>query len=67
MNKGALDKLAGFASQFGANFYDLPCNMETITLTKNQWNVPKQYSLEAGNTLIPLRAGGQVGWQLSHV
>ncbi|MFT5343201.1 MAG: dihydroorotase [Paracoccaceae bacterium] len=31
---GALDKLEGFTSRHGPNFYKLPVNTETITLTK---------------------------------
>ncbi len=64
---GALDKLAEFASGFGADFYGLPRNKETITLVKAPWNVPQHYSLSAGNAVVPLRAGGQIGWRLSDV
>ena len=64
---GALDKLAEFTSGFGADFYGLPRNKETITLVKAPWNVPQHYSLSAGNAVVPLRAGGQIGWRLSDV
>ena len=33
--EGALDKLEGFASRYGAAFYKSPINEETITLTKS--------------------------------
>jgi len=61
----ALDKLEGFASRFGAEFYKLPINTETITLIKKPWQVPK--SLAYGNeTLIPLMAGQTLNWQIKH-
>jgi dihydroorotase len=58
---GALERLEGFASQFGADFYRLPRNTDQITLTKSSWRVPETYPLGEG-TLIPLRAGGEVSW-----
>lgn len=60
---GALDKLEGFASFFGADFYRLPRNKEKITLANEAWCVPEEYAL-GGETLIPFRAGGQLGWKL---
>ncbi len=64
---GALDKLAEFASGFGADFYGLPRNTETITLVKQPWNVPQHYSLGTGSTVVPLRAGSQINWRLTDV
>ena len=62
-NAGALDKLEAFAAFYGADFYGLPRNSETITLHKEDWTVPD--SLDFGNDkLIPLRAGETVGWKL---
>jgi len=59
----ALDKLEGFASRFGPQFYQLPINTKTITLIKKSWQVPK--SLAYGNeTLIPLMAGETLNWQI---
>lgn len=59
----ALDKLEGFASRFGPEFYGLPINHDTITLIKKPWRVPK--SLAYGNeTLIPLLAGKTLNWQI---
>src|SRR5574344_2570778 len=37
---GALDKLEGFASFFGADFYGLPRNSSQVTLQKQEWVVP---------------------------
>ncbi len=60
---GALDKLEGFASHFGADFYGLPRNSETITLVKQPWQLPE--SLAFGDTqLIPLRAGEALQWKI---
>ena len=62
---GALDRLEGFASRFGADFYGLPRNRETITLIKEPWHVPRHYPLGAGTAVVPLRAGERVGWRLT--
>ncbi|HJV05988.1 MAG TPA: dihydroorotase [Chromobacteriaceae bacterium] len=60
---GALDKLEGFASQHGPDFYRLPRNRDTITLVKESWTVPE--ALPYGDdTLVPLRAGESIGWRL---
>lgn len=60
---GKLDKLEGFASHFGADFYDLPRNSDTITLVRQDWQVPDHLPL--GQTqLVPLRAGETLRWKL---
>jgi len=60
---GALDKLEGFASHFGADFYGLPRNTETVTLKREAWTLPE--SLPFGDALIkPLRAGETLNWKL---
>ena len=61
---GALDKLEGFSSFFGADFYGLQRNTDTITLTKQEWSIPQSLAF-ADETLIPLRAGGTINWKLS--
>ena len=60
---GALDKLEAFASHFGADFYGLPRNTDTITLIKQDWQVPDTLSL-GDQPLVPLRAGEILRWQL---
>ena len=60
---GALDRLEGFASHFGADFYRLPRNTDRITLRKAPWTVPTQLPL-ADTHLTPLRAGEAVQWQV---
>ena len=61
---GALDRLEAFASFHGADFYRLPRNSDTITLQKESWSVPEAVPYGA-ETLVPLRAGGSVGWRLA--
>ncbi|MBT5783631.1 MAG: dihydroorotase, partial [Candidatus Thioglobus sp.] len=39
-SQNAMDKLEGFASFFGADFYNLPRNTDTIVLKKQDWVVP---------------------------
>lgn len=62
-NAGALDKLEGFASHFGPDFYQLPRNTDKITLLKQEWQAPESL-LMGGEALIPLRAGEMLRWQL---
>lgn len=60
---GALDKLEGFASFFGADFYQLPRNTHSITLEKQQWTVPSSYQV-AEQTITPLKANETLNWKL---
>ncbi|HVW69708.1 MAG TPA: dihydroorotase [Steroidobacteraceae bacterium] len=61
---GALPKLEGFASEFGADFYGLPRNEERITLVREAWDVPASYPFGDAE-LVPLRAGERIGWRLA--
>ena len=60
---GALDKLEGFASHHGADFYGLPRNTETITLSRQPWTLPESYPF-ADADIKPLRAGETLQWQV---
>jgi dihydroorotase len=60
---GRLDRLQGFASHFGADFYGLPRHAHTITLTKESWMPPESYAFGDG-ALVPYRAGEPIGWRL---
>jgi dihydroorotase len=60
---GALDKLEGFASLYGADFYRLPRNTDTLTLTRQTVDVPETVDF-GGEPGVPLRAGGQVAWSV---
>jgi len=58
----ALDKLEGFASFYGADFYKMPRNTETVTLEKRTWRMPLHF--EFGDShVIPLYAGAEIDWQ----
>jgi dihydroorotase len=61
---GALDRLEGFASLHGADFYGLPRNSGTITLLREPWQVPEHYPF-GGDELVPLRAGERIAWRLA--
>jgi len=57
----ALEQLEGFASFYGADFYRLPRNTETVTLKKSRWHLPTHF--EFGDTIVvPLRAGAEIHW-----
>jgi dihydroorotase len=59
----ALDKLDNFVSAFGADFYGLPRNKNTITLRKKSWKAPS--TLDFGNTALkPLKADEEILWQV---
>jgi dihydroorotase len=60
---GSLDKLEGFASYYGADFYRLPRNSGTVTLEKTTWRIPSFYG-ENGNTITPLKADEELSWKL---
>jgi len=60
---GALERLEGFASVFGAQFYGLPLNRETITLAREEWRIAERLPFGA-EELVPLRAGETVPWKL---
>ncbi len=62
----ALDKLEGFASCFGPDFYGLPRNTRQIALIKDAWTVPADFAF-GSDKVVPLRAGEQVRWKLKEV
>ncbi len=59
----ALDKLEAFASFYGADFYGLPRNEDTITLEKKAWLAPSSLNL-GEDKLRPLRAGENLQWRV---
>jgi len=60
---GALDRLEAFSSFYGADFYGLPRNRDTLTLERQPWQVPEE--LQMGNaSVVPLRAGETMCWCL---
>jgi dihydroorotase len=61
---GAMDKLEGFASFHGADFYGLPRNTGTITLRRESWTVPEGFAFGEAE-LKPLGAGESVPWRIA--
>jgi len=61
---GCLDKLEGFASHYGADFYGLPRNSGTVTLLKEDWQVPGEIILPNGQAIVPFFAGETLQWKL---
>jgi dihydroorotase len=61
--EGTIERLEGFASVFGPDFYGLPHNQEKITLEKSPWMVPDHYEF-AGSKLTPFFAGAELSWKL---
>ncbi len=62
-NAAALDRLEGFASHFGADFYGLPRNADKVTLRRESWTVPAEYPY-GEHGVVPLRAGETVQWRV---
>jgi dihydroorotase len=60
---GALDRLEGFASFFGADFYGLPRNLGTVTLKREGWTPPESFAFGEAR-LKPLRSGETLPWRL---
>lgn len=58
----ALDKLPGFASEFGADFYQLPRNTQEITLVREPWQVPEHLAFGT-EQLVPFWAGQTLQWK----
>ena len=61
---GKLDKLEGFTSRFGAEFYGLPVNTNTVTLINAPMQIPAAYPYFNGSTLTPLMAGETLPWSI---
>jgi dihydroorotase len=59
----ALDKLEGFASFYGADFYGLPRNTGIITLRRESWTPPESFAFGDAQ-LKPLRSGESLPWRL---
>jgi len=65
---GHIDRLEGFASHFGADFYDLPRNSGTITLTRQAHPIPAIIAAsnqEESDDLVPLLGGSVIQWKLT--
>lgn len=60
---GALDKLEGFASFHGADFYGLPRNSGSITMRRESWTPPDSFAFGEAQ-LKPLAAGEPLAWRM---
>ena len=61
---GALDKLEGFASFYGADYYRLPRNTDKVTMHKESWQAPDSLTM-GEHRLVPLRAGETLSWKMA--
>lgn len=61
---GALDKLEGFASCHGPDFYGLPRNTRRVVLEKSPWTAAADYAF-GSRRVVPLRAGEQIQWRVA--
>ncbi|MEE4292161.1 MAG: dihydroorotase [Cycloclasticus sp.] len=59
----ALDKLEGFSSFYGPDFYQLPRNKQTLTLSKESWQAPVNYTFDS-QTLTPFRQDTPLQWTI---
>jgi len=57
----ALDRLEGFSSHFGPDFYGLPRNTGSITLVKEPHTLPARHD----GGITPLMANEQLAWRLA--
>ncbi len=62
----SLDKLEGFASHYGADFYGLPRNTQKITLERSNWVMPELIELPNGDKIVPFFAGQELSWKLNN-
>ena len=59
---GALDRLEGFASEFGPDFYGLPRNMAKIRLQRDPIEVPDRFG-----DVVPFHAGETLPWRFAGI
>ncbi|MDN7178046.1 dihydroorotase [Caballeronia sp. SEWSISQ10-4 2] len=60
---GALDRLEGFASFHGADFYGLPRATERVTLRREPWTLPAEF-MAGEDEIVPLGGGESIGWRM---
>lgn len=62
---GALDRLEGFASFHGPDFYGLPRNTGRITLHREPHTIA-DVLYEDGQPIVPLNAGNTLNWRIDN-
>ncbi|MCL4153559.1 UNVERIFIED_CONTAM: hypothetical protein GTU68_053975 [Idotea baltica] len=60
-----LDKLEGFTSLHGPDFYGLERNQNKIELIRKNWVMPEFIELANGDSMVPFYAGQTLSWQLA--
>jgi dihydroorotase len=60
-SENKLENLESFASHNGPDFYGLPRNTDTVTLSKESWQVDPEMPFGA-DTVVPIRGGERVEW-----
>ncbi|PXX35357.1 dihydroorotase [Undibacterium pigrum] len=60
---GALDQLEAFASFNGPDFYQLPRNRDSITLVREDWQMPAELPF-ADTSIVPLNSGETLHWKM---
>lgn len=60
----ALDRLEDFSSRYGAAFYQLPQNEDTVTLEAVTWQAPPAYDFGGADQVVPFRQEEPLQWRL---
>lgn len=63
--ENALDKLEGFASHYGPDFYGMERNSDKITLVKEAWTVPAKITF-GDSVVVPLKSGESIEWSVKN-
>jgi dihydroorotase len=64
----SINKIEGFASHFGSDFYKLERNQRKITLVKQDQVVPARIAINSNSSdsdLVPLMAGDLLSWSIA--
>ncbi|MDP6843032.1 MAG: amidohydrolase family protein, partial [Rhodospirillales bacterium] len=62
--EGALGKLEGFASVYGAEFYGLPLNEGRVTLARGGPPDGEPVNVDGSGAVLPFHAGRELAWRL---
>lgn len=62
--RDALDRLEGFLSDFGADFYGVGRNLGTITLRRETWTIPNEVQFGESEMIVPFWAGKSLNWKV---
>jgi len=65
--EGKLDKLEGFVSHHGADFYKMARNRSKVRLTKETWTMPASCPVEGSEPVVPFFAGDPIQWKAEKI